>query len=349
MPFLGANRTALIAGWGPQGPDYFNTETFEMNMDLNASGVVPTFSVQRDANTFAISNQNFVATWTAGEVNTSNRTNWDRYSSTSIYTMRFPSGWIADQVGGGMENTVWRAVGEFITFSEQWSIALDSGYVYFEYSGEGVFENTKYSGDPGTVTAATLENRWISIIFVRGPRTDFSNYNANQGTNTYGGRVYIRDALTGELLFARDIGSFTNSTWSTDLPDFVTYGNVITSGQTSGQTTLNWRIDGLNNLYDYAGDIDIAQCWWAPGSFIDPATNSNWIGNSIPTEIDGYTAWIHATFGNVYSTGTPEVTGYTHISCSPTNLVTQSGNIIITAGNADTQQYAFTNTIYPGS
>lgn len=349
MPLLGANRTALIAGWGPQGPNYKTSVTFPMSMSMTATNKVPTYSVQRDANTFAISNQNFVNTWTAGEVNTSNRTNWNRYSSTSIYTLRFPSGWIADQVGGGMENTVWRAVGEFITFSETWSIGLDSGNVYFSYSGEGVFTDTKISGNPGTVTAATLENRWISIIFVRGPRTSFSNYNASQGTDTYGCRVYVRDAITGELLFARDMGSFTNTTWVNDLPDFVTYNNTITSGQTDGQTTLNWRIDGLNNLYDYTGDIDVAQCWWAPGALVDPAVNDNWVGNNLSTVIGGYTAWIHATFANVYSTGTPEVTGYTHISCSPAGLVTQPNDKIITAGNADTQQYGFTNTVYPGS
>jgi hypothetical protein len=350
MPFLGANRTALIAGWGPQGPNYFNTETFAMNMDFTATGVVPTYSVQRDENTFAISNQNFVDTWDAGEVNTSNRTNWNQYSSTSIYTLRLPTGFFDSLSGNGIENQVWREVGDFITFSEQWSFGVTSAtYLTISYSSEGVFTDTNISGDPGTVTKASLENRWISMIFTRGPRTSFSNYNASQGTDTYGCRVYIRDAITGELLFARDMGSFTNSTWVADLPDFVTYGSTITSGQTDGQTTLNWRIDGLNNLYDYTGEIDVAQCWWAPGALVDPAVNSNWIGNSIPTEIGGYTAWIHATFTNVYSTGTPEVTGYTHISCSPTNLVTQPGNVIITAGNADTQQYGFTNTVYPGS
>jgi hypothetical protein len=349
MPFLGANRTALIAGWGPQGPDYKASITFPMVMAIDETNTMPKYSVQRDANTFAISNQNFVDTWDAGEVNTSDRTNWDRYSSTSIYTLRFPSGWIADQVGNGLENTTWREVGDFITFSEQWSIGLNSGYVVFSYSGEGVFVDTKYAGDPGTVSAATLENRWISIIFTRGAVADFANYESIQQGNTYGGRVYVRDAITGELLFSRDIGSFTNSTWSTDLPDFVTYNDVITSGDSSGQTTLNWRIDGLNNLYDYTGVIDLAQCWWAPGSFIDPAVNDNWIGNGIPTEIGGYTAWIHATISDVYSTGTPETTGYTHVSCSDTGLVTQPDDIILTAGNENTQQYGFTNTIYPGS
>jgi hypothetical protein len=349
MPFLGANRTALIAGWGPQGPNYTASATFPMSMALSATGVVPSYSVQRDQDTFSISNQNFVNTWDAGEVDTSDRTNWNRYASTSIYTLRFPSGFLADALGGGLENTVWREVGDFISFSETWSISLDSGNVVFSYNSEGVFQDTKYSGNPGTVTAATIENRWISIILVRGLRSSFSNYNAAQGTDTYGGRVYVRDAVTGELLFARDIGSFTGSTWSTELPDFVTYSDVITSGQSDGQTTLNWRIDGLNNLYDYAGVVDCAQCWWAPGALVDPAVNSNWVGNAIPTEIDGYTAWIHATFQDVYSTDVPETTGYTHISCSATGLVTQPDDIIITAGNEDTQQYGFSNTIYPGS
>jgi hypothetical protein len=351
MPFLGANRTALIAGWGPQGPDYFNSETFAMNMDLDATGVVPTYSVQRNEDTFAISNQNFVNTWDAGEVDTSDRTNWDIRASTSIYTLRFPTGFFAADAGNGLENTVWRKVGEFISFSETWGVDIvTGGYIVFSYNSEGVFVSTNLSSNPGTVLATSLEDRWISIILSRGPRTSFSNYDSNAGTDTYGCRVYVRDAITGELLFARDMTSFNGTTnWLDDMPDFVTYSDVITSGESSGQTTLNWRIDGLSSFFDYTGDIDCAQCWWAPGSFIDPAVNSNWIGNSIPTEIAGYTAWIHATFQDVYSTGTPEVTGFTHISCSPTGLVTQPDDIIITAGNEDTQQYAFTNTIYPGS
>jgi hypothetical protein len=349
MPFLGANRTALIAGWGPQGPDYESTITFPMVMDLDPTGVMPKYSVQRDEDTFAISNQNFVGTWAAGEVDTSDRTNWEQYSSTSIYTLRWPTGFLADSVGNTLENTVWREVGDFITFSESWGIGLTDGYVVFSYNSEGVFVDTKISGDPGTVLAATLEGRWISIILSRGTRSNFSNYNSDQGTDTYGCRVYVRDAVTGELLFARDMTSFNGtSTWLDDLPDFVTYADVITSGESDGQLTLNWRVDGLATFFDYSGVIDLAQCWWAPGSFIDPAVNSNWVGNGIPTEIGGYTAWIHGTFQDVYSTDVPEVTGFTHVSCSPTGLVTQPDDIILTAGNENTQQYAFTNTIYPG-
>lgn len=350
MPFLGANRTALIAAFGPQGPDFFNSVTFPMTMALLTQGEVPSFSVQRNDAKFAITNTNFSGAFVAGEVNTADRTGWERYASTSIYTLRLPTDWFADHTGGNWHETTWRVIDDTITFNENHKSSLNNGFVVFDYSGEGVFVDTKNAGDPGTVLPATLENRWISIIFARGERTSFLNYTNAQNEGTYAVRVHIRDAVTGELLFARDSGSFNGTQeWLDDLPDFVTYNDVITSGESNNQDTLNWRADGMNLGTDYTGNVDVAQCWWAPGSFIDPAVNVNWVSNAIPTEIEGYTAWIHGTFQTVASTGVPEVTGFTHISCSSDGLVTQPDDVILTAGNENTAQYAFTNTVYPGA
>jgi hypothetical protein len=351
MPFLGANRTALIAGWGPQGPDYRASVTFPMVMDLDATGVMPKYSVQRDSADSAITNTNFFDGWPAATIDNAGKASWNRYSMTSIYTLRFPTDWFSDIWPTGGSNTCqsndWREDSASSTFSDAWSIGQDSsGIVTFSYSGSGVFTNTNISGSPGTVTAASLEDRWLSIIFVRGPRTSFSNYDAAQGTDTYGCRVYIRDAETGELLYARDMGSFSG--WSTDPPNITTYSGTITASDNNSTTTLDWRCDqwSVGSSGSYTGSVDHAQVWLAPGVLVDPATNSEWISNGISSTIAGQTAWIHGTFTEVSSTG---AFGFTYISTSGTDLASQANDYILVAGGGGAAQFPFTNTIYPGS
>jgi len=351
MPFLGANRTALIAGWGPQGPDYKASITFPMVMALETTGEMPKYSVQRSSSQTGISNTNYFDGWTAATIDKTDQASWNRYAMTSIYTVRVPSGWFEEIWPSGGSNSFqsneWREDSSSTTFSDSWSIGQDSsGIVVFSYSGSGVFVDTKIFGDPGTVTAATLEDRWISIICTRGARTGFSNYNSNQGTDTYGARVYIRDAVTNELLYARDMTTFSG--WSTNPPDITTYAGTITASDHNSTTTLDWRCDqwGLAGG-GYTGNIDFAQIWLAPGAQVDPATNSDWVSNGIPTTISGKTAWIHGTFTDVTSTGA--VSGFTYISTSPSNYASQADDKILLAGGNGAAQLPFTNTVYPGS
>jgi hypothetical protein len=353
MPFLGANRTALTAGWGPQGPDYRSSVTFPMVMVLNATGVMPKYSVQRDSNDSGISNTNFFDGWTAATIDNTDKASWNRYAMTSIYTLRFPTGWFdgiwSGEFGGSnsFQSNDWRENSASSTFSDGWSIGQDGdGIVTFSYGGSGAFTNTNISGSPGTVTAASLEDRWLSMIFVRGPRTSFSNYNASQGTDTYGCRVYVRDAETGELLYARDMGSFSG--WSTNPPDITTYSGTITASDHNSTTTLDWRCDqwSVGSSGSYTGNVDHAQIWLAPGVLIDPATTSDWVSNGIPSTIAGKTAWIHATFSSIQYTNE---FGYTYVSTSATDLASQATDKIIVAGGGGNAQLPFTNTIYPGS
>lgn len=351
MPFLGANRTALIAGWGPQGPDYQSTITFGMVMDLDPSGVMPKYSVQRDQNDSQITNTNFFDGWTAATIDNSGKASWNRYSMTSIYTLRFPPDWFADIWPSGGSNTFqsndWREDSASSTYSDNWGIGQTSdGIVTFDFSGSGVFTSTNISGSYGSVTAASLEDRWLSMIFVRGPRTSFSNYDSNAGSDTYGCRVYIRDAVTGELLYARDMTTFSG--WSTDPPDITTYAGTITASDYNSTTTLDWRCDQWNvgSSGSYTGNVDHAQIWLAPGVLVDPATNSDWVSNGIPSTIDGKTAWIHGTFSDIQYT---DQFGFTYISTSPTDLASQANDRILVAGGGGAAQFPFTNTIYPGS
>jgi len=351
MPFLGANRTALIAGWGPQGPDYKSKITFPMVMGLEPTGVMPKYSAQEDRFDSGFTNNNFFDAYTAPTIDTTDRASWDPDQWTEIWCVRFPTGFFAAR-GGEFGNegvqissNLWYAGGSDTEWSNTWfmkntgSEDPEGARIRFEHNEPGVFTQTNVGGDYGTVLAASLEGIWLSICMSRAPYADFQNYNPaaiNEG-DLFGCRVYIRNAVTGALLYNYDMPTFDPS----QAPPDITSYSTLTVGD-SNPSGNDWRYDGWNFGGDggFTGVIDHAQTWISYGGFVDPATTDVWVGNGIPTTINGVTAWIHATYTDIF------VSSQTFISTSPTNLASQANDKIFRmAAPFD----GYTNTIYPGS
>lgn len=349
MP-IGAARTAQYSNFWNQGPNYFNSETFSMTMDINkAFAAFPAYTFQC-SNTDNAYYTNIDYAWTAGTVDTTNKSSWNTGRWMDQWTWRIPNQWFTTFFGSANSKELWKHEWGFGTsdfFQAYVAFGRDSGgNYYWRYTESGIFLNDKIIYKYGTttpVTASDLQDRWITVVGSRMARTDFASYTGS-GTDASGYRIMIADCLTGEIIAKTDMDSFTNTN---TLPAVTSY-TTIYSGKQSRGTDPSWRYDAIGGATTWTGtsNWDIAGPWTVWGAAYDPLNEILWIGNGQAITQKGITPWIYidGRTAPISSGGT----GDTTVDNATGALVSQGDGKVMTAGRSG-GQYAFSNTIYPGS
>jgi hypothetical protein len=357
MP-IGAARTAQLSNFWNQGPNYFNTNTFSMVMDLTTTPQpFVSYSLQNNNSPSQTTGQwsNLNYAWTAGTVDTTDRASWDQEEFTVIYTLRFPTAMIDDLYPSGSAGSATffgldvdaNAVG---TYQFNQTLETDSSRdLKWSISESGGTSDSAYFYVPGTSTkvnvVTALDDRWVTWIISRGPRSGFANWTGNT-TYTNGYRVVIADAVTGEILGAADVGSINVLQ---TIPDYTAYTTMKSGPASAPAGEACFRITALLSMYGggWTGAIDVSASWVALGTATDGLAEPYiWIGSQPPLTISGAPAWLF--FDGRTSPVSSGAFGETTVTTATGSLVSQTNSKEWLAGVSG-GQFGFTNTIYPGS
>ena len=349
MP-LGAARTAQYANFWNQGPNFFNSETFGMTMDISKSfAAFPAYTFQC-SNTDNAFYTNIEYAWTAATVDITSQASWDNNRWMDQWTWRIPNQWFTDFFSSANSKQLWKHTWGWDAsdvFESQVTFGRNSGgNYYWSYSESGVFVADEIIYRYGTttpVTASDLQDRWITVVGSRMRRTDFVSY-TGAGTDPDAYRIMIADCLTGEIIAQTDMDSFNQAN---DLPPIKTEP-LIYSGKQSRGTDASWRYDAIGSATSWTGtsNWDIAGPWTVWGAAYDPLNEILWIGNGQAITQKGITPWIYIDGRTSPVSSGP--TGDTTVNNATGALVSQGSGYVMTAGRSG-GQYAFSNTVYPGS
>jgi hypothetical protein len=359
MP-LGAALAAQRSNFWNQGPNYFNSRTFAMTMVLDPTPQpFVSYSLQNNNSPSQTTGQwsNLNYAWTAGTVDTTNRADWDQEEWTIIHTYRFPQAMIDDLYPAGSGNqytTFWgldvdaNAAGTH-SFNHKLGADTNRDMLWETTESGGTYESGVYFYVPGTTTkvnvVTALQDRWVSWCMSRGPISGFSNWTGNS-TYTYGVRIVIADAVTGEILGKADVGSL--NVLGT-IPDYTAYATMKSGPSSAPAGEATFRYTALLSMYGdgWTGAIDVSASWIALGTQTDGLTTpAVWIGSQIPLTISGAPAWLF--FDGRTSPVSSGTFGETTVATATGSLVSQT-NSKEWLGGISGGQFGFTNTIYPGS
>lgn len=349
MP-IGAARTAQLSNFWNQGPNYFNTNTFALNMNISKSfAAFPAYTFQC-SNTDNAYYTNIDYAWTAGTVDTTNKSSWNQHRWMDQWTWRIPNQWFTTKFASAASYTLWEHSWTFNTSSSYTVIVKlgkdSGGNYYWNYDESGIFLADQIIYKYGTttpITASDLQDRWITVVGSRMARTDFASYTGS-GTDTYGYRIMIADCITGEIIAKTDFESFNEVD---TLPDINNYSTIY-SGKQSPGADPSWRYDAIGGAVSWTGtsNWDIAGPWTVWGAAYDPLDSILWIGNGQALTQSSVTPWIYidGRTAPISSGGS----GDTTVDNATGALVSQGDGKVMTAGRSG-GQYAFSNTVYPGS
>lgn len=287
MPFLGAARTAAVAGWGEIAPAFVSRVTTTTQL-LGGFAGYPYENYQGSKGSLQPQD------WTYDGTGAST-TAWGSFSAQTMYipTAAFEA---CESYGNGAVINLFRA--DF--FDDTYSFLGISPNL--QYSGTtGIWAlNANAPGGNGYFTdsfdAATLfGDRWVTwLISVYMTDAFYSNWTG--GTGTYYFRAYAYDTFTGETIWNSDQVGSNSDTGFTSL--YKSYSAVYgINDRGSGQ--VGFGCDVLSQFWPGSSpnpltQIKLANFWFNMGSNLDPAEESlNFRGFATPGVAETPWLWIN--------------------------------------------------------
>ena len=249
MPFLGANRTALLAGWSGGDPTF----TARPNFTVVTGGQSPGYP--------------YLGTSSAFSDTLINNTGWS-YSGTSA-----PSGW-----GSFLAVNVYLPdISDTIRISQLRTISSTNNFPWeldVTSTSSTTFDiNLGYGGPTMSIraglTKSTYTNRWLTVVAsLYNTSANYATWTGGTNTDTYPfyGRVVVVDNATNTILTQGDNSAGSSASGYANILNGTNNWVPTQSGSDYG---LEWQFGEQGNT-GVAG-IGMANPWFAFGGTLDPA------------------------------------------------------------------------------